>query len=139
MENITFIFIALFVLAFGLISRRLEKTVITPPMVFVLFGLLMSNRVLGLIELDVESEVVTRIYAVDPDEVMPPPESKRTLSDQQKKLLRDWISAGAKYDAHWAWTAPKRPVPPRVEHERGGVGHRRLQRHRLRRLDHRQP
>lgn len=42
--------IALFVLAFGLISRRLEKSVITPPMAYVTFGLLISPTVLGLMQ-----------------------------------------------------------------------------------------
>lgn len=40
--------IALFVLLFGSISRRLEKSVITPPMAYVTFGLLISSAALGL-------------------------------------------------------------------------------------------
>jgi hypothetical protein len=61
-----------------------------------------------------ESEVVARIFSSDPDERMPPPKSKRSLTEKQKNLLKDWIAAGAEYEAHWAWTAPERPIPPAV-------------------------
>jgi hypothetical protein len=62
-----------------------------------------------------ESEVVARILATDPDEVMPPPESKRTLTERQKELLKDWIASGANYDEHWAWLPPVRPRSPIVK------------------------
>ena len=39
-------------LAFGLISGRIERTVITPPMVFVAFGLLIGPVGLGVINVD---------------------------------------------------------------------------------------
>ena len=42
--------IAIFILGFGLISRRLEKTIITPPMAYVCFGLVISSSALGLIQ-----------------------------------------------------------------------------------------
>ena len=42
--------IAIFILFFGSISRRLEKSIITPPMAYVLFGLLISSSVLGIIQ-----------------------------------------------------------------------------------------
>ena len=61
-----------------------------------------------------ESEVVARIFSSDPDELMPPPKSKRSLTEKQKNLLKDWIAAGAKYERHWAWTAPERPKTPAV-------------------------
>ncbi|NNM29934.1 MAG: DUF1553 domain-containing protein [Akkermansiaceae bacterium] len=62
-----------------------------------------------------ESELVARIFSDDPDEIMPPPESKRSLTGRQKKLLRDWIASGAQYDAHWAWLPPRRPAVPEVK------------------------
>ena len=58
MEPAGYAVIAVLILAFGIVSGRLEKTVITPPMVFVSAGLLMGPAVLGWIELDVESHVV---------------------------------------------------------------------------------
>ena len=63
------------------------------------------------------SEVIARIHAADPDDLMPPPDSKRTLTDRQKKLLRDWVASGAKYEDHWAWTAPQRPKIPEVQNK----------------------
>ena len=58
METLTFVAVAVFILAFGLVSARLSKTVITPPMVFVGFGILMGPAGLGLMHLSVESEIV---------------------------------------------------------------------------------
>ena len=50
--------IAAFILAYGVISGRIRKTVITLPMVFVAIGFLLGNQVLGLIYLDVEGRFV---------------------------------------------------------------------------------
>jgi len=58
MITVAFAVIAVFIVGFGLISGRIQKTVITPPMVFVAFGLLLCNRVTGVIDLEVESEVI---------------------------------------------------------------------------------
>ncbi len=58
MDSAAFIVIALFVLGAGLISGRLERGVITPPMVFVGFGLLIGPAGFGFVELDVESEIL---------------------------------------------------------------------------------
>ena len=46
---------------------------------------------------------------------MPPPESNRVLSAQQKKILEQWIKEGAKYDEHWSFVAPKKKSPPEVQ------------------------
>jgi len=61
------------------------------------------------------SELIKRIVAADPDEVMPPPESHKQLTAPEKRLLADWIDAGAQWQAHWAFIAPVRPDVPRVE------------------------
>ncbi len=58
MDTATFALVAAFLLAFGLISGRLAKTVITPPMVFVTFGLLVGPVFLGVIHLDIGGPVV---------------------------------------------------------------------------------
>src|SRR5262245_9537264 len=60
------------------------------------------------------SELVRRIETTDAAELMPPPESGKPLSDSQKRLLRDWIAAGAEYSEHWAYRAPTRPAVPGV-------------------------
>ena len=54
MTTLAFAVVALGILAFGLVSGRLERSVLTPPMVFVLFGLLLGPQVLDLAEFDVE-------------------------------------------------------------------------------------
>ncbi len=54
------------------------------------------------------SELARRIQASDPDEVMPPPSLNRPLSDAEKGILLRWVREGAKYEAHWAFVAPKR-------------------------------
>ena len=45
---------------------------------------------------------------------MPPPQSKLALSDSEKRVLKQWIAAGAGYTAHWAFVAPKKAPPPEV-------------------------
>ena len=59
-----------------------------------------------------ESELVRRITATNPDEVMPPPDHKRPLSPKQVETLKKWIEEGANYESHWAFTPPvKSPLP----------------------------
>lgn len=53
MNPTTITIIALTVLAFGLISARLQKSIITPPMVFVFVGLLIGPQFLGLVHMEV--------------------------------------------------------------------------------------
>ena len=60
------------------------------------------------------SEVVRRIVSHDPDEMMPPPAANKPLSEEKKRILRNWIAAGAQYKAHWAFVPPKQAVPPQV-------------------------
>lgn len=62
-----------------------------------------------------KSALVARIFAEDPDDVMPPPKSHKTLTQQQKELLRQWIAEGAEYELHWAYIAPERPALPKVQ------------------------
>ena len=61
-----------------------------------------------------KSKLVARIFAANPNQVMPPVSSHKQLTQAQKNLLRRWIAQGAKYEAHWAFVPlPKRiPVPP---------------------------
>ena len=58
------------------------------------------------------SELVKRLFSTDSEEVMPPPDSHRTVTAAQKEILKRWIAEGAEYKAHWAFTAPVRPALP---------------------------
>ena len=60
------------------------------------------------------SGLVQRIGSTDADVIMPPPDSNRRLSDEQKEMLRRWVADGAEYEPHWAFVAPVRPGPPSV-------------------------
>ena len=61
MEHIALAAIAVLIIGYGLISRWLEHTVITGPIVFVAFGLLLSPLALGVIHLEPDSEVINLI------------------------------------------------------------------------------
>jgi NhaP-type Na+/H+ or K+/H+ antiporter len=58
MESLAFIVVAVCILGFGLVSGRLQNSVITPPIVFVLFGLLVSPRALGWVDFEIDSGVI---------------------------------------------------------------------------------
>ena len=59
-----------------------------------------------------ESEVVARIYSTDADMIMPPPESNKKLSDEQKANIKRWIAEGGEYQGHWAYEPPVKPATP---------------------------
>ena len=58
------------------------------------------------------SELVSRIFSKDPDEVMPPPDEVG-LTEAEKATLRQWVSEGAAYEKHWAFKTPEKPRLPR--------------------------
>jgi len=59
-----------------------------------------------------KSELIERLFTDDEDLLMPPPESEKRLSPEQKELFKRWIAQGAKWSKHWAYVAPtKHPVP----------------------------
>lgn len=63
-----------------------------------------------------ESELIKRVTSSDPEVRMPHVKSKKKpLSAAQVAILRQWIAQGAKYESHWAFTAPVRPAVPQVK------------------------
>ncbi|MGY8655165.1 MAG: PSD1 and planctomycete cytochrome C domain-containing protein [Verrucomicrobiia bacterium] len=59
-----------------------------------------------------QSEIMRRLLSADPDEVMPPPELKRTLTTRQIENIRQWIDDGAKWGGHWSLDRVSRPEVP---------------------------
>ena len=58
------------------------------------------------------SELIQRIHSDDPDLRMPPPDSRKQLSDQQRELLSQWVASGADFQEHWAFIPPRQVEPP---------------------------
>jgi len=50
-----------------------------------------------------QSEAWLRIISTDEDDVMPPPDSHKTMSEEEKATIRQWIVEGANYQQHWAF------------------------------------
>jgi hypothetical protein len=61
-----------------------------------------------------KSPFMERILTKDEDDIMPPPETHKTLKPEQIATLQQWIAEGAKYEAHWSFLAPARPPVPAV-------------------------
>src|SRR6266702_6844776 len=61
------------------------------------------------------SEMVRRITTTDPDDIMPPPKTGRTLSAVEIDLLKRWIQQGAPYSPHWAFVKPEHAALPTVK------------------------
>ncbi len=64
-----------------------------------------------------DSELISRILSDDADLVMPPLETKKGLTEEQKAILTRWIVEGAEYQPHWSFIAPQKSEPPAVKHE----------------------
>lgn len=61
------------------------------------------------------SEAIARILSDDPEEVMPPPKTKKTISPAEAGILRRWIAEGAEYKGHWAFEPVEAAAPPAVK------------------------
>ncbi|HEX3655480.1 MAG TPA: PSD1 and planctomycete cytochrome C domain-containing protein [Pirellulales bacterium] len=61
------------------------------------------------------SKLVRRVLSRDPDEIMPPPGSHRSLSPEEKTLLARWVDQGAGWSRHWAYETPQRPQLAKVK------------------------
>jgi hypothetical protein len=61
------------------------------------------------------SELVKRIATKNPDEVMPPRDSGKSLTADQIELLTRWVAEGASWGSHWSFEKPVRPALPPVK------------------------
>ena len=69
-----------------------------------------------------DSELIARITSDDVDLVMPPPHSNKTLTNDEKQLLRKWINTGADFEPHWSLVPLQNEVPvPRSQDDFGWV------------------
>ncbi len=66
-----------------------------------------------------ESELIRRIEPSTGGEMMPPPDSGKSLTLSQMETLRRWIADGAKYEKHWSLEPPVKVAPPTI----AGVEH----------------
>ena len=62
-----------------------------------------------------KSLVYQRIIHKDAVRRMPPEYSHKKLTNEQISVIREWIEQGAKWEEHWAFTAPSRPESPQVK------------------------
>ncbi|MCA9262906.1 MAG: PSD1 domain-containing protein [Planctomycetales bacterium] len=61
------------------------------------------------------SEAIRRILSADPDERMPPVDSKMSLTEAEQELLVRWVQQGAAWSEHWAFRPLARPELPTVQ------------------------
>jgi hypothetical protein len=61
-----------------------------------------------------ESELIRRILSEDSDEMMPPADSTKSLTEQQKQILVQWVQQGAEWQEHWSFVPPSRSALPDV-------------------------
>ena len=67
------------------------------------------------------SELWKRINETDPDEVMPPPKTHKTLSAEQKETWKLWITQGATYQHHWAFEPLVKPALPEIRNPQSAI------------------
>lgn len=58
------------------------------------------------------STLVKLIHSDDPNMVMPPPDSHRSLDEKDKALITKWIDQGAEYQDHWSFLPVTKPEVP---------------------------
>ena len=68
-----------------------------------------------------KSELWRRITTTNVDDAMPPADSNKSLTAEQKQRLKQWILAGAPWQGHWAYVKPERAPVPAVKAAGFGV------------------
>ena len=62
-----------------------------------------------------ESLLIKRVSSNNIGYRMPPAFSHKTLTQEQKDILRRWVEQGAPWKDHWAFVAPAGPPLPSVK------------------------
>lgn len=65
-----------------------------------------------------ESDAIDRLFSTDPEGMMPPPDSNKKVTAEQRELIKRWVAEGAVYQPHWAYIPPQRPVAPAIQDKR---------------------
>jgi hypothetical protein len=68
-----------------------------------------------------ESELINRITTTNLDDLMPPPDSNRSLTPKQIATLKQWVNEGAKWGTHWAFVPPQRPAVPKLSSRKAKI------------------
>lgn len=61
-----------------------------------------------------KSTLWERVTTDDEDDIMPPPETNKSLNAHEKAILKKWIEQGAEYEDHWAFIPVRNPQAPKV-------------------------
>ncbi|MEZ0277420.1 MAG: DUF1549 domain-containing protein, partial [Roseimicrobium sp.] len=67
------------------------------------------------------SSVWQRIITTDADDLMPPPDSHKKLTPQQRETLKRWIEEGAEYQQHWSFITPTLPAVPEIKNHQSSI------------------
>lgn len=62
----------------------------------------------------VASLLIQRITSNDPEALMPPPDSGKSLTPAEIERLTEWVRQGGQYARHWSYEPPVRPKLPNV-------------------------
>lgn len=81
-----------------------------------LFGTIEDRRIVTPGDPD-HSELIRRILSHDVDLQMPPADSGKSLTPEQKDVLVRWVKSGALWKEHWAFIPPQLPEVPVVAQE----------------------
>ncbi|MCS5490558.1 DUF1553 domain-containing protein [Algoriphagus limi] len=61
------------------------------------------------------SEVFHRMISMDPETIMPPPESNLSLSPKEIATIAKWVQQGAEWKDHWSFIPVESPEVPSVD------------------------
>src|SRR5262245_27821728 len=64
-----------------------------------------------------QSQLVRRITSGDELMRMPPVDSGRKLTQAEISLLVEWVRQGARWQRHWSFMTPIRPVLPKIKNK----------------------
>lgn len=63
------------------------------------------------------SEVYHRMISLNPETVMPPPESNLTLTPAEIATIAKWVEQGAEWKEHWSFLKVESPAIPEVKED----------------------